>query len=204
MNYKLFSVLTFVAGASIGSLVTWKIVKDKYERIAQEEIDSVKEVFAKNKPALEDCTEEIIRPSDNKPSVIEYAAKIADLGYSGEAVKEEKSEYEEENNEGEEDDSMADDKPYVISQEDFDESDYDTDTLTLYADGVLTDSWYNEPISDSDIKDMVGKDAVENFDKYAEGDTVYVRNDAREIDYEIQRDLRKYSDVVGDVESTED
>ena len=39
--------LVFTAGAIFGSLVTWKLTKDKYARIAQEEIDSVKEVFAR-------------------------------------------------------------------------------------------------------------------------------------------------------------
>ena len=41
MNHKVANVLAFVAGAVIGSAITWKFVKTKYERIAQEEIDSV-------------------------------------------------------------------------------------------------------------------------------------------------------------------
>ena len=36
---------TFVTGLVIGSVVTYVVVKDKFEKIAQEEIDSVKEVF---------------------------------------------------------------------------------------------------------------------------------------------------------------
>ena len=37
-------ILIFSVGAAIGSVITWKLVKTKYERIAQEEIDSGKEV----------------------------------------------------------------------------------------------------------------------------------------------------------------
>ena len=47
MNSKLLSFLAFVMGASVGSLVTWKFVEKKYKQIAQEEIDSVKETYAK-------------------------------------------------------------------------------------------------------------------------------------------------------------
>ena len=35
----------FVLGAAVGSVATWQYTKKKYERIAQEEIDSVKEIF---------------------------------------------------------------------------------------------------------------------------------------------------------------
>ena len=44
---SLNSVLIFTAGAVIGSLITWKLVKTKYENIANEEIASVKETFSK-------------------------------------------------------------------------------------------------------------------------------------------------------------
>ena len=44
---KGISVLIFAAGAAIGSLVTWKLTKTKYEAIANEEIKSVKEAWAK-------------------------------------------------------------------------------------------------------------------------------------------------------------
>ena len=46
MNCKFTNVLLFAAGAAIGSAVTWKVVKTKYDRLIQEEIDSVKEAFA--------------------------------------------------------------------------------------------------------------------------------------------------------------
>ena len=45
MNRKIINLIIFTVGAAIGSAVTWKIVKDRYEKIVQEEIKSVKEVF---------------------------------------------------------------------------------------------------------------------------------------------------------------
>ena len=44
---KLISVGFFIAGAAVGSIVTWQFLKTKYEEIAQEEIDSVKQTYAK-------------------------------------------------------------------------------------------------------------------------------------------------------------
>lgn len=195
MNYKLFSALTFVAGVTIGSVVTWKLVEKKYQQIAQEEIESVKETFANRpKPSIDECVDEIIRQTDNKPDVMEYAAKIAELKYTG-------SENTENNTERKEDEDSMDDEPVIITAEEFEEGDYTAETLTLYKDGVLT-NWYEEPINP---EDYVGREAVDNFDKYADGDTVFVRNHAREMDYEIQRDLRNYTPVTDDNdESAED
>ena len=47
MNRTISNAFIFVAGAAIGSLATWKFIETKYRRIAQEEIDSVKEAFSR-------------------------------------------------------------------------------------------------------------------------------------------------------------
>lgn len=206
MNYKLFSVLSFVAGAAIGSVVTWKFVKTKYEQIAQEEIESVKETFSRRREfeevgkAAADGIAEGLR--SEKPDIMEYAARLHHLGYANESDEIEddsEEDQDEEYYEKEEEDSMRD-KPYVISADEFDENGYETETLTYFADGVLTD-WYNDPVED--VEGTVGKDALDNFDEYADGDTVFVRNDNYECDYEIQRDHRNYSDLFPE-ESMED
>lgn len=206
MNYKLFNVVSFAVGAAIGSAVTWKLVKSKYEQIAQEEIDDVRAYYKKKLEAFEeDVTEEEVQQSDDttqtgysqmtkdKPDIMEYAAKIKELKYAGESeqVEEEEEEYVEK-----EEDSMKD-EPYVISADEFDEEGYDTETLTYFADGVLTD-WYNEPVDNPE--ELVGSDTLANFDELADGDTVFVRNDNHATDYEIQRDHRNYKDVFPESE----
>ena len=51
---KAFGIVIFAVGAVAGSAATWYFTKTKYEKIAQEEIDSVKEVFSnRNKSADE-------------------------------------------------------------------------------------------------------------------------------------------------------
>lgn len=85
------------------------------------------------------------------------------------------------------------DTPYVISPDAFGEfDDYVLISLTYYSDGVLTDE-DDEPIDD--IEGIVGKDYASHFGEYEE-DSVFIRNDRMKCDYEILRDLRKYTDVL--------
>ena len=41
----LVKAFIFTAGAAIGSVVTWKVIKTKYEQISKEEIESVREEY---------------------------------------------------------------------------------------------------------------------------------------------------------------
>lgn len=182
----LSKILLFSTGAAIGSLVTWKFVKTKYEQMAQEKIEFVIERFEKKYGA--DSEDKVLPGSNEKPSLSEYESMLADLAYK----KEQHMKVKNASKEAEEDEEDMTDKPYVITPDEFDEhEDYEVETLTLYADGVLTD-WYDEPIDDVD--EYVGKESLTRFGEY-EKDTVYVRNEAHKTDYEIQRDTRNYEDV---------
>lgn len=174
MTSILSKLLIFAAGGAIGSVVTWKLLKTKYERIAQEEIDSVKAVYsARQSGGLTDSTEE----HDEHEEQTEYVDIVNN--YTSEEVS-----------------FMA--VPRVIAPEDFgSEDDYETETLTYYADGVLTDE---DDIPIEDVDGMVGADSLTHFGEY-EDDSVHVRNDKRKCDYEILYDCRNYSDVVGDRKS---
>lgn len=175
MNNKLISIGTFVVGAAIGSVVTWKIVKAKYEQFAQEQIDSVKEVFARRIEKEKETTDEIEENND-------YDDIIDEMEYDDSADNEKKG-------------ATVWDEIYVIAPDqvgDYDE--YELVSLTYYADGVLTDS-ENNPILEEDIEDYVVPDFADHFGEY-EDDSVFVRNEVMEIEYEILRDLRNYSDIV--------
>jgi len=186
---KTINFMTFVLGVAVGSVVTWRYVEKKYEQIAQDEIDSVKEVFSKREAEFTEDTEVQIK-ADNareKPSIIEYAAHLHERGYTNysDMVDEKPEEVKEE--------SMSIDKPYVITPEEFgDLDDYEIISLTYYADQILADD--NDVIVD-DIEDVVGFDSLNSFGEY-EDDSVFVRNDRLKCDYEILLDQRKYSDVI--------
>lgn len=195
---------TFVAGLVIGSAVTYVVVKDKFEKIAQEEIDSVKEVFGRRVEKEADKKVEKIAEKEVEKIRKEYN-EYDNLtknytNYSKTEVEEDKDEEVCENDEDrvelfEVERASDSDRPYVIDPWDFGGEDgYDTVTLNYYADGVLTDSDDNV-IEDEDIDDFVGKDFAEHFGEY-EKDCVCVRNDRLKIDYEICRDLIKYSTLL--------
>ena len=208
MNSTLKGVLIFVLGAAAGSLATWKLIENKYKDIAQEEIDSVKDTFSKMKkneypdkledyPDFEefddsddsDDVEEEPKPEqkidrNNKPDIVEYAKILSETGYTNYAERQDKKE-----KKGVE--PVEDERPYVISPDEFGEKDgYENVTLTYYADGVLTD-YFDNVISNVD--EVVGFDSLDHFGEY-EDDAVFVRNEKMETDYEILRDLRDFNE----------
>lgn len=184
--------MMFILGAAVGSIVTWRYVEKKYEQIAQDEIDSVKEVFSKREMDFTEETEVVDAriKADNakeKPSVVEYAARLREQGYTNysDIVTEDEEEVKKE--------PMTKDKPYVIPPEEFGEFyDYEKISLTYYADQILADD--NDELVD-DIEDVVGFKSLSTFGEY-EDDSVFVRNDRLKCDYEILLDQRKYSDVI--------
>jgi hypothetical protein len=177
-------VLWFAAGVAVGAVATNHFFKTKYERLYQEEVESVKRAFSEHKQSepVKGDTEEV--SDEPTPEEVEaYNDIINKQGYStasnapadsiGKGVKGVR-------------------RPYVIPPSEFDtEDDYEVYSLTYYADGVLADE-QNNPIENVD--DMVGRDSLTHFGEYEE-DAVHVRNEAMMCDFEILRDLSKYSDV---------
>ena len=207
---------TFVTGLVIGSVVTYVVVKDKFEKITQEEIDSVKEVFGRRVEKEADKKIEKIAEKEVEKIRKEYndygSLTKNYTSYSKNETKEDDCAKVEDDDDDDDDDcaqvededgvelfeverASDSDRPYVIDPWDFGgEEGYDTVTLIYYADDVLTDS-DNNVIEDEDIDDFVGADFAEHFGEY-EKDCVCVRNDRLKIDYEICRDIIKYSTLL--------
>lgn len=185
MNGKITGFLMFVTGVAIGSVVTWKCVKTKYERIADEEIESIKNVYSKKEASIKENQVTQKEVAETKPSLYEmkeYLERIKENGYHKEENKEEG-------------DPDMNDSPYVISPDEFGNMDDHTCvSLSYYADGVLADDWDTEVL---DPVEEVGPDIASHFGEYEE-DTVFVRNEKLKVDYEICRDLRTFAEVIGD------
>lgn len=191
MNNSIKNVFIFATGAIIGSVVTWKLLKTKYEQLAQEEIDSVKEVFSRRKRSEINPVDDWANDEGDNPvlcksvDISEYTKILQTKGYT---------DYSASNKEEKEEPQI--DRPYVISQEEFGELDgYRTIGLTYFADGILADDADDEIVEDVD--NVVGFDSLNHFGEYEE-EAVHVRNDAMKCDYEILKDRRKYSDVLRD------
>lgn len=199
MKKALFNVFLVATGAAIGSLVTWKIVKTKYERIIQEEIDSVKETWGRlgrerdndetcdEEECLDDEEDDDQHVEDEDDQVmVDYAALARKYSRSSDRCDEPEKK-------GEKGIDDAIDGPYVIEPGDFGDGNYDHELhcITYYADSILADDWWVK----LDIEETIGEEALEHFGDYAE-DVVHVRNERLRRDYEVTRDPRNYVDVV--------
>jgi len=183
--------LMFIFGAAVGAAVGYQLAKRKYE---QSELD--------------DACEQIIEDADegkakfmarlkadiakNKPNVTEYSKRLNNLGYTNysDINSKEDVDLSEEEPMKQKTDLPA---PYVISPDEFGEKDgFETFSLTYYSDGVLCDS-QDEPLTSGEF--VIGNDALNRFGEY-EADSVFVRNETLEADYEILADTRKYAEVA--------
>lgn len=180
---KVTGLIMFALGAAMGSAVTWQFAKKKYEQIAEEEINSVKEIFSKREQNFSDVeitvepqssAEARLEKFEAKPDISTYAGILKNEGYVPEGTE------------------MAENKPYVISPDEFgDFKDYDTISLTYYADQILVDDGGDKI---EDVDDVVGMESLTHFGEY-EDDSVFVRNDRLKCDYEILMDERTYSEA---------
>ena len=187
-------IIMFALGAAAGSLVTWKIVENKYKKIADEEIKSVKELYNKKLNAL-DC-------ENNLQKVEAYDKPVEQPEFKVYVEKEENEIFSEEDKE--EYNKLIEDegyiietpeekefiKPYVISPEEFGEFGNTERSLIYYSDFVLADE-DDEIIVDPES--IIG-DALEHMGEY-EDDCVHVRNENIECDFEILKSEKTFSEV---------
>ena len=190
------NLLCFVAGAAIGSIVTWKLIEKKYKDLADEEIESVIETFKNRKPRItkdnvKEKVEKVINKYKEPKEIVEDI--VTSERYSIEN-EEEIDEDDESNYIVNVDNDVEVVTPYVITPEQFGEyNEYGTKTLTYYADNVLTDEIDN-PITSDEMVIMIGPDALDHFGEY-EDDSVYIRDEMNEMDYEILKSEKKFSEI---------
>lgn len=183
MNDKLSSVIIFCGGVFIGGFLMWDFFKAKYEKIADEEIASVKETFEhrESRPDKDYKVEEELKGNDAYVNIIDSNSY---RNYSNTAIETDKKG-------GTADMELK--QPYVITPEQYEDNvDYTKVSLTWYNDEVLEDDWGN--VLDPD--DVIGSDALKTFGQY-EKDSVFVRDDDEQIDYEVLLDTRSYKETYG-------
>ena len=216
MSNTLNKLLLFMGGAAVGSAITFLVVRNKYEKMLNEEInynESHKQIM-KNQKELKEILAEVYPEKENiKPEEEQDPIENDELTYDPEAYQRERAkneafnkrceEYAEkckqyqngelEDDEEEDDDSMT--APYVISPDEFGDLGYEMVYLSLYADGVVAYDDDNSFMDEDDMETLLGGD--ENLDQMGkfEPDILHIRNENEYTDYEITRDLRKYSEV---------
>lgn len=158
MNNKL---LIFSLGVAVGAVTSWFVTREKYRKIADDEIASVKEVFQRKKKEEAELDEENVT----------YCGLID--AYDTESADDDISE--------DRDDSLL---PYIISPDEYgQDTDNECTVLMWYGDDILTDTY---GVNVDDITNTVGREFIDHFgENPEEPDVVYVRNDRLEMDYQI-------------------
>lgn len=212
-------LLSFLGGAATGALICFAILKEKYEELANEEIENIKDYYQKEMEKIDDAYEEELDnlintmnrdmyehdKREGTKTYVDYVKKYSpdeivkdkyyDMPYP-DVIDEDYHEDDELPEDSPENDLQYE-KPFVISREEFDEGypHFDKITITYYAeDDVLADE-QDEIISD--IEAVVGYDSLSRFGDMSDDDcVVYVRNGRLGADYEIILTQESYSESV--------
>ena len=185
-------LLIFAAGLAVGAVAGAVIVKNKVLADAKAEIEEVREYYRESRGQKDEHVEEVkevekkeyelkdIQIKDEPKTGLTNYSQITKMYMSNDKYNQ----------------SMYDD-PFVIDPSEFGENpEYDTETLTYFADGVLVDD-VDDVIEEPDI--VVGLENLKVFEEFG-ATSVYVRNDIYKTDYEIIRDDWNYSDLKEPVE----
>ena len=184
-------LLIFAAGLAVGAVAGAVIVKNKVLADAKAEVEEVRKYYRESRGVVEEKEEvkevekkeyelKDIQVKDEPKTGLTNYSQITKMYMS-------KDEFQ----------SPMYDDPFVIDPSEFGENpEYDTETLTYFADGVLVDD-VDDVIEEPDI--VVGLENLKIFEEFG-ATTVYVRNDIYKTDYEIIRDDWNYSDLKEPVE----
>lgn len=203
------NALYFVAGAAVGALGAWYFAKKKYEKIAQDEIQSVTDAFSERldklarnsmddpsiRPTPEELEREATKPGDR--NIIDYAAVLSKQGYTDytKFSKDEEEPTETEDSEISVDTAAG---PVIICPDDYGEiPEYEQLSWIYFADRVLTDDDYSLI---TNYEKWIGDGALQHFGEY-EDDAIHVRNDKLKCYIEVVIDSRLYASVVAEKNS---
>lgn len=168
----IIGITSFIFGAGLGVLCTYRYMNDKCEEKIREEIDAYK----RDREA-----KDLAKASMNKPDISEIVDAVRKYDSASNYSKEEVADILEED-EDESDIKFIDPNRYG------DDPDYDQYSYTYYSDGVLTDE------NDDVIEDTSRFGDFEKEFGTFEEDSVYIQNDTYKCYYEILRDYRPFNE----------
>lgn len=189
------STVIFMLGVGTGVMVTWMTLKDKYEKLAKDEIQAVRDYYKKNDDAEQknglkgklEPSRGILDPKEEvKNSELYEKAEKAMKNYSYNSIAKEEAPVE-----------IADDfEIYGFDEyQNVDDLRYEHVAMTFYrGDDTLGEDGIDDPV---DIWVAIGKEALDRL-KNTKEEIVCVRNNKLGIDYEIAISDQSYSrDILG-------
>lgn len=190
-------LLIFAAGLAVGAVAGAVIVKNKVLADAKAEVEEVREYYRTSRREKEVEVEVEEKEEAKEVEKKEYELKDIQIKDEPKTGLTNYSQITKMYMSKDEFQAPMYDDPFVIDPSEFGENpEYDTETLTYFADGVLVDD-VDDVIEEPDI--VVGLDNLKIFEEFG-ATTVYVRNDIYKTDYEIIRDDWNYSDLKEPVE----
>lgn len=194
MKNKLTSILSFFVGAASGAAGVYIFIKKKYEARFQKDREEMIEYYRKKgvketkviEPE-EPATEEVSFLDDERTDMMTEARKIADANKY-------RTQYSNIPPEPVVDESLAiKGGPYIIDSVDFGTmEDYELRTINCYEDGTLTNE-RDEALTEEEIEEYVGSKNVDALFRI-DSDSIYIRNDELQLDYEIIARIGRYAD----------
>lgn len=175
------TVIAFLAGAGLGTAITWLSLKRNYEKSIQEEVASLRETFNNRLDSAIKAEKALNKPELVSPTYEESIKTYSVFDKDEESPKEEDFAKE----------------PYYISADEFAKnSSYDKRTVVFYVDDeIFTDlegypQQVTEYLSSQIIDDL--KTAEPDEDLY------FVRNEAYGLELEIERKFIGYGEGLYD------
>ena len=199
------TIISFVLGAAAGAGCTYLYLKPKYEEanaidaeknrlFYKEKLQEFYDAHPETQESETDISEtEEVPVEDDRPEGLRKAEELASkLNYNALYNKEPL---------GGTTEKKPEDQIYLISPEQYEsETIYDRRTLTYYeGDDILCDELSDEVL---DIENTIGIENVEEFGNNFEDDPylMHIRNNTFGCVYEVFKDERSYSAVMGENE----
>lgn len=195
MNNKILIFLSgVVVGAVCGHVVSKYILPKLNKSEAEVEPEASEEIETESEDETPEQNDSFVEVSEEEPmkvmhDVFDYSGLTRQFGYNNNGKDEPESRY----------------APYPISQAEYDDpayADYEPVVLTWYADNILARDDDNDAVI-LNPEQVVGPTALSLFND-PEVDVVYVRDDSSCVQYEIDRDHKKYEEVVGRLDEEDD
>lgn len=189
------SILTFLAGLTIGAGVSWVYHKNKYEQMVQDEVEALRD-HAKEKEEVK--KEPVIIPNESEIHEVGVYPTEEELEEANEIVT--KQNYNTAFNKEENDMAQKYKTPFVVTPDDFASlPGFDTDTFYFHHDNIISNS-NNEMVEEDEIERILGMSVEEigaEFGRY-EDDSVFIRNMRLKCDYEVLKEEENFEQRNGD------
>ena len=185
MNKTFISgAISLLFGIAGGIGLGYILSKNKFEKKADLEIAAIKKLYEDHfKPKQSDNNEEKAIAKEDSPKKSTGKKNKGTIDYSKMYRSDDDSPKESIVDQSSLDINKDDKKKYIylISPEEFHESEFEAKTLFYYSDKVVADEDNNViPVPE----EIIGDEALTSFGRYEE-DCVYVRDDRHRVDYEI-------------------